>query len=110
MDYELVDCNKVFCGAGGIGGKSALILQFVQHYFLQEYDPTIGNVNTFSLVSFISPLEDSYRKQIVVDEHACILDLLDVGKYSQKRRLGYRLNLISPKLGKRSIARFILGG
>ncbi len=37
-------------GAGGVG-KSALTVQFTQHHFVEEYDPTI---------------EDSYRKMITV--------------------------------------------
>lgn len=40
----------VVLGAGGVG-KSALTVQFVQHAFVEEYDPTI---------------EDSYRKQCQV--------------------------------------------
>jgi len=37
----------------GLGvGKSALVIQFCQNHFVDEYDPTI---------------EDSYRKQVVID-------------------------------------------
>jgi len=43
-------------------GKSALTIQFVSHQFCQLYDPTI---------------EDSYRKQILVDDRVCFLDILD---------------------------------
>eukprot|EP01133_Synstelium_polycarpum_P002265 gene2265-2567_t len=40
----------VVIGGGGVG-KSAIIIQFIQNHFVDEYDPTI---------------EDSYRKQCVI--------------------------------------------
>ena len=40
----------------------ALTLQFVSHIFHEDHDPTI---------------EDAYQKQVVIDGHACILDVLD---------------------------------
>lgn len=43
--------------AGGVG-KSALTIQLIQNYFVDEYDPTI---------------EDSYRKQVVIDNDTCLL-------------------------------------
>jgi len=55
----------VLLGAGGIGTKSALVVQFVSNRFVEKYDPTI---------------EDSYRKQVYVDDIPCILDLIDTGK------------------------------
>jgi len=51
----------VILGDGGVG-KSCLTIQFTQNHFVREYDPTI---------------ENSYRKQITIDEEACILDILD---------------------------------
>merc|ERR1711997_787729 len=45
-----------------MGGKSALTIRLVTNNFLEEYDPTI---------------EDSYRKSVVIDEKACLLDILD---------------------------------
>ncbi|KAJ3430843.1 ras-like protein [Anaeramoeba flamelloides] len=48
-------------GGGGVG-KSALTIQFLQNYFVTDYDPTI---------------EESYRKQVVVDNETCLLDILD---------------------------------
>jgi GTPase KRas protein len=51
----------VVIGTGSVG-KSALTIQFLQSYFIEEYDPTI---------------EDSYRKQCVVDGIVCLLDILD---------------------------------
>eukprot|EP01092_Planopodium_desertum_P005889 TRINITY_DN2435_c0_g1_i1.p2 TRINITY_DN2435_c0_g1~~TRINITY_DN2435_c0_g1_i1.p2 ORF type:complete len:197 (-),score=81.97 TRINITY_DN2435_c0_g1_i1:75-665(-) len=51
----------VVVGAGGVG-KSALTVQLVQGRFLEEYDPTI---------------EDSYRKQVTIDDQHCVLNILD---------------------------------
>ncbi|KAK6739375.1 hypothetical protein RB195_021042 [Necator americanus] len=51
----------VVVGGGGVG-KSALTIQFIQQYFVQDYDPTI---------------EDSYTKQCFVDEDLCKLEVLD---------------------------------
>jgi len=51
----------VVLGGGGVG-KSALTIRLVTNNFLEEYDPTI---------------EDSYRKSVVIDEKACLLDILD---------------------------------
>ena len=42
--------------------KSALTIQLIQSHFIEEYDPTI---------------EDSYRKQVAVDNEMCLLDILD---------------------------------
>ena len=42
--------------------QTALIRQLLQNYFLSDYEPTI---------------EDSYRKQLVVDSRVCLLDILD---------------------------------
>ena len=44
-------------GSGGVG-KSALTIQFVESYFVTEYDPTI---------------EDSFRKQCQVDGEGSLL-------------------------------------
>ncbi|XP_066936918.1 ras-like protein RAS2 [Clytia hemisphaerica] len=51
----------VVVGGGGVG-KSALTIQFIQSHFVQDYDPTI---------------EDSYRKQCVIDDRVAHLDILD---------------------------------
>ena len=55
-EYKLV-----VVGGGGVG-KSALTIQFIQSHFVDEYEPTI---------------EDSYRKQCVIDEEVALLDILD---------------------------------
>ncbi|XP_047000340.1 ras-like protein isoform X1 [Schistocerca americana] len=57
---------------GGVG-KSALTIQLIQNHFVDEYDPTI---------------EDSYRKQVVIDGETCLLDILDTAgqeEYSAMR-------------------------
>ncbi|XP_038639292.1 ras-related protein R-Ras2-like [Scyliorhinus canicula] len=51
----------VVVGGGGVG-KSALTIQFIQSYFVSDYDPTI---------------EDSYTKQCVIDDRTARLDILD---------------------------------
>ncbi|KAF9929512.1 Ras GTPase [Linnemannia zychae] len=66
-EYKLV-----VVGGGGVG-KSALTIQFIQSHFVDEYDPTI---------------EDSYRKQCVIDEEVALLDVLDTAgqeEYSAMR-------------------------
>jgi len=51
----------VVLGGGGVG-KSALTIRLVTDNFLDEYDPTI---------------EDSYRKQVMIDDETALLDILD---------------------------------
>merc|ERR1712010_395827 len=48
-------------GDGGVG-KTALTIQLCSNHFVEEYDPTI---------------EDSYRKQVVIDNNSCLLEILD---------------------------------
>ena len=47
----MTEYKLVVVGAGGVG-KSALTIQLIQNHFVEEYDPTI---------------EDSYRKQVLVN-------------------------------------------
>jgi len=51
----------VVLGDGGVG-KSCITIQFTQNHFVKEYDPTI---------------ENSYRKQVTIDEESIMLDILD---------------------------------
>jgi len=51
----------VVLGDGGVG-KTALTIQLCLNHFIETYDPTI---------------EDSYRKPCVIDEEACLLEILD---------------------------------
>lgn len=48
-------------GDGGVG-KTAMTIQLCANHFVEEYDPTI---------------EDSYRKQVVIDERPCLMEVLD---------------------------------
>ncbi|EGG16641.1 Coatamer protein [Cavenderia fasciculata] len=62
----------VIVGDGGVG-KSALTIQLTQNQFIAEYDPTI---------------ENSYRKQVIIDEDVYMLDILDTAgqeEYSAMR-------------------------
>ncbi|TGZ76516.1 ras-domain-containing protein [Ascodesmis nigricans] len=51
----------VVLGDGGVG-KTALTIQLCLNHFVETYDPTI---------------EDSYRKQVVIDGYSCMLEVLD---------------------------------
>jgi len=51
----------VVVGSGGVG-KSALTIRLINDHFITQYDPTI---------------EDSYRKQVLVDGQSRLLDILD---------------------------------
>jgi len=69
---SLLEYKLVVVGAGGVG-KSALTIQLIQQHFFEEYDPTI---------------EDSYRKQVTIDDEVCLLDILDTAgqeEYSAMR-------------------------
>jgi small GTP-binding protein len=55
------ECKIVVFGSGAVG-KSALTIQFVQGYFITDYDPTI---------------EDSYKRLLAVDGENVQLDILD---------------------------------
>jgi len=48
-------------GDGGVG-KTALAVQFTLNCFVETYDPTI---------------EDAYRKQLVVDNRMCFVEVID---------------------------------
>ncbi|KAJ5077456.1 ras-like protein rasd [Anaeramoeba ignava] len=68
----MTEYKLVVVGGGGVG-KSALVIQLVQSHFVDEYDPTI---------------EDSYRRQVEIDDEICLLDILDTAgqeEYSAMR-------------------------
>ncbi|CAH8519635.1 unnamed protein product [Schistosoma mattheei] len=66
----MTEYKLVVVGAGGVG-KSALTIQLIQNHFVEEYDPTI---------------EDSYRKQMVIDGEICLLDILDTAGQEEYRQ------------------------
>lgn len=51
----------IVLGDGGVG-KTALTIQLCLNHFIETYDPTI---------------EDSYRKQVVIDDQVATLEVLD---------------------------------
>lgn len=61
MQSDAEGIKIVVLGSGGVG-KSALTLRLISNEFGTEYDPTI---------------EDSYRKQVVIDGQPALLDILD---------------------------------
>jgi len=68
----LREYKLVVVGGGGVG-KSCLTIQLIQSHFVDEYDPTI---------------EDSYRKQCIIDGETALLDVLDTAgqeEYSAMR-------------------------
>ncbi|KIV93251.1 Ras-like protein [Exophiala mesophila] len=68
----LREYKLVVVGGGGVG-KSCLTIQLIQSHFVDEYDPTI---------------EDSYRKQCMIDDEVALLDVLDTAgqeEYSAMR-------------------------
>ena len=73
QSLNLLESSKWFHILAGGVGKSALTIQLIQNHFVDEYDPTI---------------EDSYRKQVVIDGETCLLDILDTAgqeEYSAMR-------------------------
>jgi GTPase KRas protein len=61
MAKSLLEHNVTVLGDGGVG-KTALTIQLCSNHFVEYYDPTI---------------ESSYRRQCVVDEQPCLLNILD---------------------------------
>ncbi|CAO3589673.1 unnamed protein product [Absidia cylindrospora] len=68
MLYKLV-----VLGDGGVG-KTALTIQLCLNHFVETYDPTI---------------EDSYRKQVVIDDQPCVLEVLDTAGQGKKFSFKY---------------------
>ncbi|KAJ5234543.1 uncharacterized protein N7469_003711 [Penicillium citrinum] len=61
MSGKMTLYKLVVLGDGGVG-KTALTIQLCLNHFVETYDPTI---------------EDSYRKQVVIDQQSCMLEVLD---------------------------------
>jgi GTPase KRas protein len=57
-----IEYNVLVCGAGGVG-KSRFIIHYCQGVNIADYDPC---------------MEDSYRKQIIVDDEAVLLQVLEM--------------------------------
>ncbi|XP_036701969.1 GTPase HRas-like [Balaenoptera musculus] len=57
----MTECKLTVVGARGVG-KSALTIQLTQSHFVDEYHPTV---------------EDSHRKQVVIDGETCLPGILD---------------------------------
>eukprot|EP01091_Cochliopodium_minus_P021349 TRINITY_DN971_c1_g1_i2.p1 TRINITY_DN971_c1_g1~~TRINITY_DN971_c1_g1_i2.p1 ORF type:complete len:200 (+),score=63.52 TRINITY_DN971_c1_g1_i2:627-1226(+) len=58
-------------GDGGVG-KTAFTIQFCTNTFISDYDPTI---------------EDSYRKQVVVDDDVTMVEILDTAGQEEFKAL-----------------------
>jgi len=54
-------CKITVLGTGGVG-KTAFTIQMCSNHFVEAYDATI---------------ENNYRRQVVIDDVACVLDILD---------------------------------
>ncbi|EJU04578.1 ras-like protein [Dacryopinax primogenitus] len=63
---------KLVVVGGGAVGKSALTIQFIQSRFVDEWDPTI---------------EDSYRKQCLIDGEVAYVDVLDTAGQEEYRAM-----------------------
>ncbi|KAJ9611409.1 RAS2 protein [Cladophialophora chaetospira] len=57
----------VVLGDGGVD-KTALVIQFCLNHFVKTYDPTI---------------EDSYRKRVIVDGKACMVEIADTTRQEE---------------------------
>ncbi|KAI8870169.1 ras-domain-containing protein [Ramicandelaber brevisporus] len=69
---------KIVCVGEGAVGKTALTIQMCLNHFVETYDPTI---------------EDSYRRQVVIDGEPCVLEVLDTAgqeEYSALRDQWFR--------------------
>jgi GTPase KRas protein len=88
-EYKLV-----IVGGGGVG-KSALTIQFIQNHFIDVSLPVpCSVVRLLTLLSLLCEqeydptIEDSYRKQVSIDERTALLDILDTAgqeEYSAMR-------------------------
>ncbi|KAI0147348.1 hypothetical protein GGR57DRAFT_260172 [Xylariaceae sp. FL1272] len=61
MPAKLSLYKLVILGDGGVG-KTCMTIQLTLQHFVETYDPTI---------------EDSYRKQVVIDDRPCMIEILD---------------------------------
>lgn len=61
---KIIDVYKVVMIGDNNIGKSAIVIQFIQGYYLEKYDPTI---------------EDSYYKNIIVNGDVYKIEIVDTG-------------------------------
>jgi GTPase SAR1 family protein len=67
------EVKVVVLGDPGVG-KSALVIRFITNNFVDQYDPTMYVI---SFTCSHSKSEDSYRKEILIDDTPRILNVLD---------------------------------
>eukprot|EP01090_Pellita_catalonica_P015555 TRINITY_DN423_c0_g2_i2.p1 TRINITY_DN423_c0_g2~~TRINITY_DN423_c0_g2_i2.p1 ORF type:complete len:207 (-),score=42.64 TRINITY_DN423_c0_g2_i2:216-836(-) len=73
MDEKAMVFKLVVVGGGGVG-KSALTMQMVYGNFIDEYDPTV---------------EDSFKKQVRIDDETCVLHILDTAGQEELSAVRY---------------------
>ncbi|KAJ3443867.1 ras gtpase-related [Anaeramoeba flamelloides] len=69
---QMTELKLAILGTAG-SGKSSILVQFLQNFFIEEYDPTI---------------EDTYKKHAMIDNQTYILNILDTAgaeEYSSLR-------------------------
>lgn len=69
--------RKIIVVGAGFTGKSTLVIQFIQHFFVDDYDPTI---------------EDSYRCVRMVDKKPIIFDILDTAGQEEYQTMFIHFN------------------
>jgi hypothetical protein len=73
---ERGEVKVIVFGIGGIG-KSALVVRFLTDTFVARYDPTMYVI---SFTCSHSKSEDSYRKEILIDDTQYIMYILDTAE------------------------------
>ncbi|KAJ3432814.1 ras-like protein [Anaeramoeba flamelloides] len=71
MSYNNTVTKIAVVGGGGVG-KSCITLKFLRNVFIEQYDPTIY---------------ESYRKSMLVDEEAAVLEILDTAGQEEYKSL-----------------------
>ncbi|OGM41885.1 protein ras-2 [Aspergillus bombycis] len=95
MSGKMTLYKLVVLGDGGVG-KTALTIQLCLNHFVETYDPTI---------------EDSYRKQVVIDQQSCMLEVLDTAgqeEYTALRDQWIRDEVLQPDQNGQRISQFWL--
>lgn len=82
-----MEIRLVVVGIGSVG-KSAITLRYITDRFMEDYDPSEYLKETASSSKKCAAVEDSYRKQTVIDGKSYRLDILDIAgcvEYSWSR-------------------------